>query len=100
MFLSEFRGNHYVDNVVFLVDGDSWLQAACHRHGLRFQHITHGNRNAVERTFVEIKQPTTNSQIRSAMLGRVPLKLIASVQIRIESAYLILPGIGPVIICE
>ena len=35
MFLAEFREEH-------LVDDAPWLQAACHRHGLRFQHETHG----------------------------------------------------------
>ncbi|QKY18695.1 IS6 family transposase [Halorubrum sp. CBA1229] len=58
MFLSELREKHQVDNAVFLVDGAPWLQAACHRHGLRFQHVTHGNRNAVERVFREVKRQT------------------------------------------
>ncbi|GAB3313419.1 IS6 family transposase [Haloplanus salinarum] len=58
MFLSELREKHQVDDAVFLVDGAPWLQAACHRHGLRFQHITHGNRNAVEDIFREVKQRT------------------------------------------
>ncbi len=31
---------------MFLVDGAPRLQAACQRHSLRFQHVTHGNRNA------------------------------------------------------
>jgi len=56
MFLSELREKHQVDDAVFLVDGAPWLQAACHRHGLRFQHVTHGNRNAVERVFREVKR--------------------------------------------
>ena len=58
MFLAELREKHLVDDAVFLVDGAPWLQAACHRHGLRFQHITHGNRNAVERVFREVKRRT------------------------------------------
>ncbi len=29
-----------------------------HRHGLRFQHVTHGIRNAVERVYREVKRPT------------------------------------------
>ncbi|OYR38099.1 IS6 family transposase, partial [Halorubrum sp. Hd13] len=49
---------HQVDDAIFLVDGAPWLQAACHRHGLRFQHVTHGNRNAVERVFREVKRRT------------------------------------------
>ena len=58
MFLSELREKHQVHDAVFLVDGSPWLQAACHRHGLRFQHVTHGNRNAVERVFCEVKRRT------------------------------------------
>jgi transposase-like protein len=56
MFLSELREKHLVDDAIFLVDGAPWLQAACHRLGLQFQHVTHGNRNAVERIFRELKQ--------------------------------------------
>jgi transposase-like protein len=56
MFLSELREKHQVDDAMVLVDGAPWLQAACHRHGLRFQHVTHGNRNAVERVFREVKR--------------------------------------------
>jgi putative transposase len=58
MFLSELREKHQVDDATFLVDGAPWLQAACHRLGLRFQHVTHGNRNAVERVFRELKRRT------------------------------------------
>jgi transposase-like protein len=58
MFLSELREKHLLDDAVFLVDGAPWLQAACHRLGLRFQHVTHGNRNAVERVFRELKRRT------------------------------------------
>ncbi|WP_435346737.1 IS6 family transposase [Haloarchaeobius sp. HRN-SO-5] len=58
MFLSELREKHLVDDAVFLVDGAPWLQAACHRHGLRFQQETHGNRNSVERVFREVKRRT------------------------------------------
>ena len=58
MFLSELREKHLVDDATVLVDGAPWLQAACHRHGLRFQHVTHGNRNAIERVFREVKRRT------------------------------------------
>jgi len=51
MFLSEFRETHLVDDAIFLVDGAPWLQAACHRLGLRFQHITRGTRNAADMSF-------------------------------------------------
>jgi transposase-like protein len=55
MFLSELREEHLVDDAIFLVNGTLWLQAACHRQGLRFQHVTHINRNTVERVLREIK---------------------------------------------
>jgi len=58
MFLSELREKHLVDDATVLVDGAPWLQAACHRNGFRFQHGTHGNRNAVECVFREIKRRT------------------------------------------
>jgi transposase-like protein len=48
MFLSELREKHQVDNAIFLGGGAPWLQAACHRHGLRFQHVTHGNWNDID----------------------------------------------------
>ena len=58
IFFSELREKYHVDDTVFLVDGAPWLHAACHRHGLRFQHVTHGNRNAVERVFREVERRT------------------------------------------
>jgi len=58
MFLKELCEKHLVDDAIFLVDGAPWLQAACHHLGLRFQHVTHGNRNSVERVFKELKRRT------------------------------------------
>jgi transposase-like protein len=58
MFLAELEEKHLVDDALLLVDGAPWLQAACHRHCLRFQHESHGNRNAVERVFKELKRRT------------------------------------------
>jgi transposase-like protein len=58
IFLGELREKHDVSDAVFLVDGAQWLQEACRRHGLRFQHVTHGNRNAVERLYKELKRRT------------------------------------------
>ena len=58
MFLADLREKHLVEDATFLVDGAPWLKAACHHLGLRFQHITHGNRNAVERVFKELKRRT------------------------------------------
>ncbi|QLH79597.1 IS6 family transposase [Halosimplex rubrum] len=57
-FLAELSEKHDVDDAVFLVDGSKSLQAACHRHGFDFRYEKHGNRNAVERVFREIKRRT------------------------------------------
>jgi transposase-like protein len=58
IFLGELKQKHEVEDAEFLVDGAPWLHAALHRHGLRFQHVTHGNRNAIERVFKELKRRT------------------------------------------
>jgi len=55
-FFAELRKKHDVDTAVFLVDGAPTLKDACQRHGLRFQYAKHGNWNAVERVFREIKR--------------------------------------------
>lgn len=65
MFLDELRNNHQVEDAVFLVDGAPWLHAALDRHGLRFRHETHGNRNAAERIFKELKRRTYQFTNRS-----------------------------------
>lgn len=57
-FVEELREKHHVENAVFLVDGASWLKAALFELELRFQHVTHGNRNPVERLFKELKRRT------------------------------------------
>src|SRR6056297_3379007 len=57
-FLAELSEKHDVDDAVFLVDGSKSLQAACHRHGFDFRYEKHGNRNAVERVFREVKRRT------------------------------------------
>jgi len=57
-FLQELREKHDVEDAVFLVDQGPRLYAALHRYNLRFQHVTHGNRNAIERVFREIKRRT------------------------------------------
>ncbi|MCG1001887.1 MULTISPECIES: IS6 family transposase [Halobacterium] len=59
-FFADLREKHDVDNAVFLVDGAPTLKDACQRHGLRFQYEKHGNRNAVERVFREIKRRTSS----------------------------------------
>src|SRR6056297_2071821 len=59
-FLRELRAKHDVSEAVFLVDHAHHLSAALNRAGLRFQTIRHGNRNAVERVFREIKRRTSS----------------------------------------
>jgi len=57
-FLAEIDEKHDVSEAVFLIDGAQSLQAACHRGGYDFRYEKHGNRNAVERVFREIKRRT------------------------------------------
>ena len=57
-FLTELSEKHDVSDAVFLVDGSHSLQDACQRHGFDFKYEKHGNRNAVERVFREIKRRT------------------------------------------
>jgi len=57
-FLTELSEKHAVFDAVFLVDGSYSLQDACQRHGFDFRYEKHGNRNAVERVFREIKRRT------------------------------------------
>jgi len=57
-FLTELSEKHDVSDAVFLVDGSHSLQNACQRHGFDFRYEKHGNRNAVERIFREIKRRT------------------------------------------
>jgi transposase-like protein len=57
-FLTELSEKHDVSDAVFLIDGLHSLQDACHRHGFDFRYEKHGNRNAVERVFREIKRRT------------------------------------------
>jgi putative transposase len=58
IFLRELRQKHDVETAVFLVDGAQHLQTALQRAGLRFQMRRHGNRNAIERIFRELKRRT------------------------------------------
>jgi putative transposase len=60
IFLRELRQKHDVENSVFLVDGANHLRAALHRASLRFQTGRHGNRNAVEHIFREVKRRTSS----------------------------------------
>ncbi|PSQ02214.1 IS6 family transposase [Halobacteriales archaeon QS_4_69_31] len=60
IFLRELRQKHDVETAVFLVDGAQHLQTALQRAGLRFQMRRHGNRNAIERIFRELKRRTSS----------------------------------------
>ncbi|WP_058994169.1 IS6 family transposase [Haloarcula sp. CBA1127] len=60
IFLRELQQKHDVETAVFLVDGAQHLQTALQRAGLRFQMCRHGNRNAVERIFRELKRRTSS----------------------------------------
>jgi putative transposase len=59
-FFAELREKHDVDDAVFLIDGATPLNEACHRHGLDFRYEKHGNRNSVERVFREVKRRTSS----------------------------------------
>ena len=59
-FLQELTEKHDLDDAVFLVDGAKHLQTALRRSGLRFRYEKHGNRNAAERVFREIKRRTSS----------------------------------------
>jgi putative transposase len=58
VFLREIREKHDIDDATFLIDNADHLNAALSRLGLRFQIRRHGNRNAVERVFREVKRRT------------------------------------------
>jgi putative transposase len=60
IFLRELRQKHDVESAVFLVDSAQHLQTALTRVGLRVQTTRHGNRNAIERIFRELKRRTSS----------------------------------------
>lgn len=60
LFLRELRDKQQVEQATFLVDGAHHLKAALERLGLRFQVRHHGDRNAVERVFREVKRRTSS----------------------------------------
>ncbi len=59
-FLRELQQKHDIEDAVFLVDYAQHLATALRRAGLRFQTVRHGNRNAVERVFREVKRQTSS----------------------------------------
>ncbi len=58
LFLRELREKQQIKDATILVDNAHHLTAALDRLGLRFQVRRHGNRNAVERVFREVKRRT------------------------------------------
>jgi putative transposase len=60
LFLRELRKKQQVKHATFLVDKAHHLKAALERLGLRFQTTRHGNRNAIERVFREVKRRTSS----------------------------------------
>jgi transposase-like protein len=75
MFLAELREKHLVDDALFLVDSAPWLQAALHGHGLIYRYEKHGNRNAVERVFRELKRRTNQFSNCLATPKQTPSKI-------------------------
>lgn len=73
LFLRELQDRVPVEQATFLVDGAHFLKAALNRLGLRFQVCRHGNRNAVERVFREVKRRTSSfaNTFRNAKLKTV-----------------------------
>jgi transposase-like protein len=60
LFLRELREKQHLEYVTVLVDNAHHLTAALDRLGHRFQVVRHGNRNAVERVFHEVKRRTSS----------------------------------------
>ena len=60
LFLRELNKKVPVTQATILIDDAHHLKAALDRLGLRFQVRRHGNRNAVERVFREVKRRTSS----------------------------------------
>jgi transposase-like protein len=58
-FLAELHQRYQLDNVEFLVDDAGYLVNVLEEDGYRFQMISHGNRNAIERIIWEIERRTS-----------------------------------------
>ena len=59
-FLTELHRRYQLNNVEFLVDDADYLVNVLDENGYRFQMISHGNRNAIERVFWEIERRTSS----------------------------------------
>jgi transposase-like protein len=58
LFPVELREKHLVDDVLFLVDSASWLQATLYRDGLDYRYENHGDRNSAEHIIHDLKRRT------------------------------------------
>jgi len=59
-FLAELHRQYQLDNVEFLVNDADYLVTVLDEDGYRFQMITHGNRNAIERVSREVERRTSS----------------------------------------
>ncbi|WP_134672528.1 IS6 family transposase [Halorussus marinus] len=59
-FLDELHQRYQIDDVLFLVDDADYLGPVLAEDGYRFQVVSHGNRNAIERVFWEIERRTSS----------------------------------------
>ena len=59
-FLADLHRRYQLDGVQFLVDDADYLGSVLDEDGYRFQVISHGNRNAIERIFWEIERRTSS----------------------------------------
>ena len=57
-FLDELHRRYQLEDVLFLVDNADYLGPVLAEDGYRFQVISHGNRNAIERVFWEVERRT------------------------------------------
>jgi len=59
-FLDELHQRYQLTDVEFLVDDADYLVNVLDEDGYRFQMVSHGNRNAIERVFWEIERRTSS----------------------------------------
>ena len=59
-FLDELHRRYQLDDVLFPVDDADYLGPVLAEDGYRFQVISHGNRNAIERVFREVERRTSS----------------------------------------
>jgi len=59
-FLTGLHRRYRLDDVEFLVDDADYLVNVLDEDGYRFQMMSHGNRNAIERVFWEIERRTSS----------------------------------------